>query len=127
MLSQRQLRRTVIRTALFVFAALLGLIAIGLSIASILLALLNVASPALATLLTALIVAAFCLLLSLFLVIDRRRSGGMLLGVGKLMPSLLGVVRRRPIGAVGAALALGVVVDLLQRENGGSNRRGSSS
>ena len=127
MLSRRQLRRTAIRGVLIALVALLGLVVIGLLIASLLLALLSVASPAVATLLTALLLAAFCLLLGMFLASDRRRHGGVMRDADRLLAGLFGLVRRRPMGAAGAALALGVVTELLQREGKRSDKRRSGS
>ena len=104
--------------------ALLGLVVIGLLIASILLAFLTLASPALATLLTALCLAALTLLLALFLSSSRRRGGGMLGdGADSLLSGLLHAIRRKPMGAVGTALALGVMTELMQRGGSSSDDR----
>lgn len=115
MLNRREVRRIVVRTALIALIVTLSLVGIGLLIASILLAFLTIAQPAAATLLTALCVAVLISLLTIFLISGRRRHGGSLGELGQLLPSLQHLVRQRPVGAVGAALVLGVVTELLQR------------
>lgn len=122
MLNGRNVRRAVLHAILIALTAVLALAVIGFLIASVLLALLTIASPPVATLLTALCLAAVASLLALFLVSSRRRTGSMLRGAGTLLPGFLGIVKRRPLGAVGTAMALGVVAELLQRDGGGSTK-----
>lgn len=98
---------------------ILMLTVIGLMVASVLLAFLTIVSPAVATLLTALCVTVLCLVVMLFLMSDRRRYGGVLSGAGAILPTVLNMIKRRPIGAVGTALAVGVIAELLQ--NGGKS------
>lgn len=109
------------------FALLLGLVVIGLLIASLLLAFLTIAPPAVATLLTALCLAVVCLLLMIIVLSSRRRYGGMLRGGSSLVPHVLQFIRRKPLGAVGTALAAGIVTEILQRngKSSGARRTGS--
>lgn len=120
MLSRRDRQRVLIGLALRGTVVLLGLVMIGLLIASILLAFLTVTSPAMATFLTALCLAALTLPLALFLSSSRRcRIGFLGEDMDSLLSGLLRTTRRKPIGAIGAALALGVMTELMQR--GGSS------
>ena len=128
MLSRRDRRRLLVDTTLIGRVVLLGLTVIGLLIASILLAFLTVAAPAVATLLTALCVAAVSLLLALFLSNSQRRGTGVLGdGIDSMLSGLLSTVRRKPMGAVGTALALGVMTELMQRGGSSSDDRRSRS
>lgn len=128
MLSRRDIRRLVVKIALISIAVLLGLVVIGLLVSSILLAFLTVASPAVATLLTALCLAAVIVLLALFLSSDRRRSGGSLgNGMDGLLSGMLGTIKRKPMGAVGTALAMGIITELMQRGGSSSDDRRSRS
>ena len=127
MLSRRDTRRVIIRAVLIGTVALFAMIVVGLLIASVLLAFLTITSPPIATLLTAVCLAALASLLSLFLISDRRRHGGLLRDANALLPGLLGIVRRRPLGALGTALALGVVTELLQHDGSSPKGRRKSS
>lgn len=121
-------RRLLIRIALISIVVLLGLVVIGLLIASILLAFLAVASPAVATLLTAVCLAAVTLLLALFSGSDRRRESSSLGdGMDGMLSSVLGTIKRKPMGAVGTALAMGVMTELMQRGGSSSANRRSRS
>lgn len=114
------------RAALVAVLALLLLTIIGLLVASVLLAFLAIASPPVATLLTASCMAVVSLLLLLLLMLGRRRSSiGSLNGLAALVPHVLGLIRRRPVGAIGTALALGVLVELLQGDGRSSGNRRS--
>ena len=121
------MRRLLLRGALIGMVVLLGLVVIGLLITSILLAFLTVASPAMATFLTALCLTAIILLLALFLSSDRRRGGSSLGDMDSLLAGVLGTIKRKPMGAVGAALAMGVVSELMQRGGKSSDDRRSRS
>ncbi len=123
MLSGRAARRAAVRGVLIALVLVLALTVIGFLIASILLAFLTIVTPPVATLLTAVCLAAVALLLALVVVIQRRRHGGVMREASRLLPSVLGIIRRRPMGAVGTALALGVMAELLQR-NGGASGEG---
>ncbi|MEZ5933544.1 MAG: hypothetical protein R3F54_16645 [Alphaproteobacteria bacterium] len=107
--------------------AVLLLTVVGLLVASVLMAFLTIVSPPVAALLTAFCLAVVGLLLMLILMLSRRRSAfGMLNGLAVLGPNLLGFIKRRPVGAIGTALALGVLTELLQRDGASSDKRGSA-
>ena len=126
-LNRKEVRRLVVRGTLIALIAVLMLAGIGLLIASILLAFLTITQPAVATLLTALCVAVVISLLAMFLMIDRRRRGGSLGELGRLLPGLQQMIKQKPMGAVGVALALGIVTELMQRGGGSSSGRRSDS
>lgn len=125
MLSRRERRRLLLRGALIGLLVLLAVAVVGLTIASILLGFLSVVTPAIATLLTALCVAAASGVLVLLLISSRRPHGSMLREVGALLPGLTNTVKRHPLGAVGAALALGLMTEFLQNGSKSSPRRRS--
>ena len=128
MLSRRETRRILVRVTLIGIVVLLGLVAIGLLVATILLAFLTVASPAMATFLTVLCLAAVGLLLALFLSSSRDRQGSLLSGgLDSAVSGLLRTIKRKPMGAVGTALALGIMTELMQRGGSSSDDRRSRS
>jgi hypothetical protein len=101
-------------------AGVLALVAIGLLIASLLLALLEVMPPSLATLLTALMtsLAAGVLLLAHRSRRRRRRRQPPPSVLDELMPALQLAVGRNPLATAAAATLLGAVTEILMKSSG---------